>query len=324
MKPDVRGGALACAMAASALATNFPEVEPNNTKAQATYVAGMTGGDTLSGLTTSGLGSGLDYFKIHMAPAPSGPGIYRHRLALTSPISGQVGTIRGLNQNDGVIDGADFTAQSSSPGTLPPFFNQWYGFGGSADLFYRVAGSAETTQPYTATLDTQPVTPVFLGQFHVGMITITTVNQGHVTDTDLWVYDGQFNAIPGYGNDNAPFIPGQTGIVTQSSLTRSFSAGTYYLALSDANLANNLPSPEDDLNRNGVVLDFPGSVLTSSAAQNVNVSFAIGPAGGQLTPFAATKEGPYDVRWFRFEVVPAPGTAGMLGLVGLTAVRRRR
>ena len=67
MKPVVCSCALACAMASGASGTNFPEIEPNNTKAQATFVTGMTGGDTLSGITTSGSGAGFDYFRIHMA-----------------------------------------------------------------------------------------------------------------------------------------------------------------------------------------------------------------------------------------------------------------
>jgi len=324
MKPDVCSCALACAMVSSALATDFQEVEPNNTKVQATFVAGMTGGDTLRGTSMSALGAGLDYFRIRTAALASGPGIYRHRLVLTSPISGHVGTIRGLNQADGVIGSSDFTVQSSTSGTLPPFFNQWYGFGAPAEIYYRVVGTADTTQPYTATLETEAASVGSLGEFNVGPLTITTANLGHLTDTDMWVYDSEFNAIAGFGNDNAPLVPGQSGIVLQSSLTRSFSAGVYYLALSDANFANDRASPEDDENRDGVVLDFPGSAANSGIAAGLNLSFAIGPAGETLMTFAAVKAGPYDINWYRFEVVPSPGAAALLALGGALALRRRR
>ncbi len=321
MKSGVHAGALVCAMASAAVAgTDFPEIEPNNSKAQATFVAGMTGGDTLSGSSMSATGVGLDYFRIHMAPASQG--LYRYRLTITSPISGHVGTIRGLNQVEGVIGGSDFTAQSSAPGTIPPFFDQWYGSGSAHDLYYRVAGTFDTSQPYTVTLESQSVTPVSLGQFGVGMLTLTTVGQGHLTDTDMWVYDENFNAIPGYGNDNAPPIPGQVGVLAGSSLTRYFNPGVYYLALTDTNLANNEASPEDDTNRNGVVLDFPGAALSSSSWVNLDLSFAIGRAGEQLTSFAALKVGSYDVNWYRFEVVPAPGSA-LAGLVGFMVACRR-
>lgn len=323
MNPVVCPYALACAICSSAVArTDFPEIEPNNSKAQATFVAGMTNGDRLTGITTSGSGVGFDYFDLHLAP--SAPGIYRHRLVINSPISGHVGTIRGLNQVEGVIGDSDFTAQSSAPGTLPPFFNQWYGFGTPGQLYYRVAGTADTTQPYTVTLETQQVTPQSLGQFQTGELTITTVGLGHLNDTDLWVYDSNFNPIADFGNDNTPLLPGQTGIVLQSTLTRDFAPGVYYLALSDANFANNLASPEDDENRNGVVLDFGGAALNSGSVLGLNLAFAIGPSDGVLRPFAAVKAGAYDVNWYRFEVVPAPGAAALLGLAGMAGARRRR
>jgi hypothetical protein len=325
MKLDVFIGMGACALASSALASvNFPEIEPNNSKAQATLISGMRAGDAILGVSSSASGSGLDYFRVRTAPSDTGLGIFRHRLVLTSSISGQVGTIRGLNQSEGAIGGSDFTMQSSSGGTQPPFFNQWYGFGTQADLYYRVVGTPETTQPYAATLETVAVTPTSLGTFQQGMLTITTVGQGHFNDTELWVYDQNFNPLPGFGNDNAPLQPGQTGLVTQSSLTRMFTAGVYYLALSDANFANNLASPEDDTNRNGVVLDFAGSAANSSAISGLNLSFAIGTAGEALTPFAAVKQGAYDINWYRFQVVPTPGGACLLALGAVGAVRRRR
>src|SRR5205085_2235725 len=89
-----------------ARATNFPEVEPNDTKAQATPALGMAPGDTLTGTSTSNSGSGLDYFRVRTQAQPAG--IYRYRLLLSSAITGQLASIRGLNQ----------TGNSTAGGTI--------------------------------------------------------------------------------------------------------------------------------------------------------------------------------------------------------------
>src|SRR6185369_17422365 len=104
-----------------------------------------------------------------------------------------------------------------------------------------------------------------------GPITISSVGMGIMTDTEYWVYDGNFNAIPGYGNDDTP----PPGGAVQSTLTRFFGAGTYYLAVTAFNLANEQPSPGDDGFVSGTVLDFPNAILSSAAAAGAAVDFTI-------------------------------------------------
>jgi len=124
--------------------------------------------------------------------------------------------------------------------------------------------------------------------------TITTVGQSAPqTDTDLWVYDASRQPIPTFGNDDEF---GTTSL--GSALTRDYAGGVYYLALSNFNIANNQASPADDDFRTGVVMDFPGVIANSSTTVNLNLASLI---GGIAQP--ATKAGPYDVVFIRFDRV---------------------
>lgn len=328
MKPIV--GLCACAVVASLAGTAaarpiFDEVEPNNSKAAANAFTLMDG-DSLRGTTTgastaAGLSS-LDYFLITNTARPLG--IYRHRLVLTTTgTAGHTGSIRGLTQSDGGVGvggminaGTDATAQSSSASTTPARFNQWYGFGKQEQLYYRVAGTSSTTGQYLATLETEQVVPTNIGIFPAGPLKITTVGQGHSTDTDFWIYDENLNAIDGYGNDDTIGPPSSL----QSTLTRNYAPGVYYIAISNFNIANNKASPGDDNFRSGTVLDFPDIILNSSTTGNLQLDFAI-TAGGDTIPF---KQSAYDIWWGTFTVIPAPGAVVLLGLGGLIASRRRR
>lgn len=346
MKTVVRLSVLAgiAGMASSAMAQVVPEIEPNETKAQATLAGGLLPGATLVGNTTgtsttvAGPAS-ADTFLVRTAPLPLG--IYRWRLALTTTgTAGHSGSIRGLNQvaatqapwNPGQVVGTpgttDTTVQSSSTATTPARMNQWYGFGKGESIYYRVTGTTTTTGDYTATLSMDPITPVVLGSFQPGAITISTIGQGHSTDTDFWVYDGNLNAIRGYGNDDEAIstvsnVPGATGTTLQSALNRDYAPGIYYIAMSNFQLANNQPSPSDDDFRTGSLLDFADAIANSSTTTALNMAFSITDSAGTVV-VPNTKVGAYDVNWFCFEVVPAPSSLALLGLGGLILGRRRR
>lgn len=300
----------------------FVESEPNDTKATANNVFGIAPLGTIRGNTTGSSttvpgDASADNFLVKTVAASLG--IYQYQMVLTTNTAGHVGSIRGLTQTAGVPNaGTDTALQSSSAGTATPRMNQWYGFGKEEQLYYRVTGTASTTADYTATLTRTAVTAVNLGVFNPGAITITTMNQGHSSDTDMWVYDGNLNPIAGFGNDDESLAGGGTGTTTQSLLTRTYAAGTYYLALSNFNLSNNQGSPVDDRYRSGSVADFSNVVLNSSTTTNVNLGFAING-----TQFTATKAGAYDVYWGTFQVVPEPGSMIALG-AGLAALASRR
>lgn len=306
------------------------EIEDNNNKAQAlangafNLVSGQwVQGNTTGSSTAAGAGS-LDMFLIRTGALNAG--IYRHRLVLTTTgTEGHIGSIRGLTQTAGVPNaGTDAAFQTSSTTTLPVRFNQWYGFGKQEQLYYQVTGAAATTADYRATLETVAVTPTNIGLFAPGSITITTRNQRHTTDTDMWVYDSNFNAIPGFGNDDTPAGVGGATSALQSTLTRDYAAGTYYLALTNFAFANNLGSPADDNFRTGTVMDFANIAANSNITSQLNMSFAVTDANG-TTQFEALKVGPYDVNWYKFTVgvVPEPGSLIALG-AGIAALMSRR
>ncbi len=335
----------ACSLicAAGANAQIFFEVEPNDSKATANIINGFGAAFTaIQGNSTSSSGAGLDYFDIRMAPAPLA--IYRHRLVLTTPGTvGHTATIRGLNQVaappdtlpgipwDGVVGtaGSTETAPQTGSSTLVTGQRivQWYGFGKQERFYYRVTGTSSTTADYLATLDTQVVTPTDIGTYQPGLITLNWNGQGHTTDTDMWVFDSNFNAITGYGNDDSSAALNGAPIATtslQSWLARNYAPGVYYLAVTNFNLALSNPSPSDDNFRAGALLDFPDIVLNSSTTTGLNLTFTITDSTGVATQVVNTKAGQFDINWFRFTVVPTPGTAALLGLGGLFLARRRR
>src|SRR4051812_13775194 len=100
--------------------TTFPEVEPNGQKPEATPVAAMVAGDTITGTSTgfstlagnTNLNS-ADTFRVQTAALPLG--IYRHALtATTSGPGAYTGRLIGLMQSNGVVLTTETTFQFSS------------------------------------------------------------------------------------------------------------------------------------------------------------------------------------------------------------------
>lgn len=274
------------------------EQEPNESRTSATAITLLPGeaftGTTSGSTTLPGNQNSIDFFLLS-TPAPAG--VTRYRLAMTT--AGTVGhtvTIRGLNQSNGVIQGADIPVQISVANSTPARFVQWYAFGpGECRLYVSVTGTSQTVEPYLATLSAETVTPVTLagGPLAPGSLRIITDVPGPDVNTDLWVYDGAGSAIPGFGNDDA-------GLAVYSELVREFPAGRYTLAISDSNIANNLPSPPDDGRRSGSVLDFPGVLACGSAtARTIPIRFE---KFGDVRSLSVPKPGPFDVAFVSFLV----------------------
>ncbi|MBK7875091.1 MAG: hypothetical protein IPJ77_04955 [Planctomycetes bacterium] len=297
----------------------FTEVEPNETKATATPVVCLAAGDTITG-SSQGSSTGIpgpasaDTFRVRTCALAPGP--WRHALTLTTAIDAYRGSIRGRSQSgtpgSGGVPGTLDVELQSTPFAAPRM-NAWYGFGAEEELYWRVTGSTTTTAPYVATFTSTSVAPTQLGPFAPGTITITSVNQGHGTDTDLWLFDAQGRALPGYGNDDEWPLG-----TLQSRLVRPFTPGTYFLAVARYNLANAEPAPSDDGFPAGPLADFPGVVVqgVQPTLPSTNASFAVTDALGTV-PVSVTlnTNGQTDeIAWFRFDVgVPpvfAPNCAG--------------
>lgn len=310
----------------------FIESEPNDTRFDANHFV-MDHGQWLEGTSTGSTGSELDYFRVQTVGLT--PSIYRYRLILTSETPGHVGEIRGQGQIAaapgpwpgpvGTGAGNEGFIQRSSTTTNPPRFVQWYGFGYQESIYFRVNGTSSTALPYRATLDRLEITPVDLGSFQPGTIAISTIG-GTSVNTELWVYDVSFNPIPGYGNDDESADGGGTGATTQSLLVRNYGPGVYYLALSRFQMTNGLGSSCDDDFRTGAML-YPengNAVLSSSTTSTTPIGFTFTDSAGTQS-FTSSNFGPYEIQWYRYEVVPEPSSAMalVLGVAGLMRLRRR-
>ncbi len=267
----------------------FGETEPNDDKFSANEAFGLVAGNTLGGSAINE----SDTFKVKTAPAALG--VYRHRLELTSDTPGHVGTIRGLSQTGGSINfGTDVAVMTTSTTTTPPRFMQWYGFGKQEELFIRVTGSSTSTAEYRATYSVDPMSVVEAGTFIPGDITIAP-GTGNTADLDFMVYDHEFNALPGYSNDGG------------NILTRNYAEGTYYIAFSIYNTAHDQPAPPDDTFPSENVMDFPSVVVNNSTALVTNMGIRISDVTAAPVETFASKDGPYDVVFFRMVVAPPTG-----------------
>lgn len=329
--------AMAVGIGSAANAIVWTELEANELKTNATLAGPLVAGDILQGnstgtSTTAGAANSRDTWLLSTAVAPLG--IYRHRLTITtSGTAGHTGRLLSTTQiaatagpwpgGVGTAGTSEGTSQNSSSATSPARFNQWFGFGKGEKLYYRIDGTTSTTADYMVNYSVDQVTPTYIGMYQQGNIAITTLGQGHSSDTDLWVYDSNFNAIPGYGNDDESVFGGGGGTTLQSLLIRNYTPGVYYLALSTFHLVNNMGSPCDDDFRTGAMADFADVLWNTSTSTNVNVSFAMVDSLG-TTQIAATRAGAYDVNFYKFVVVPEPATMAALGLGIVPFLRKRR
>lgn len=290
------------------LPTTYPEVEPNSTKTESTVVHCVHDGDYITGATTGATllpgdasSTSVDTFRVATCTLPLG--LYRHRLIIQSATPGQLGALVGRNQVNGVIGPLDVVVQASATNTIVEQFNEWYGFGKGEEMYYRVSGTPSTTAPYSVVVNTTPLAPVDLtNSFIEGSLVFSTVGQGHKTNTDMWLYSADFQPLSSGGNDNR-----SSPLSMQSFLQRPLSPGTYYLAISASNLANDQASPVDDGDRNQNVVDFPDVVVGGSDAPSVPLNFAISDSFHTYI-FSATTSEPFDVLWYRFVVLPHAAT----------------
>ncbi len=281
---------------------NNPEAEPNDSKSAAFLCVsgggGMLAGDTISGVTTGSASDGTtasaDTFIVKTSSLAGG--IYRHQLVLTSATPGHVLTVRGLSQSAGVVTaGSDATVQTGLVSATGQPANsrmvQWYGFGRQELVYVRVTGTTTTTSPYSIELKTAAIAPTALSSsLPSGSVTISR-GPSNANDVDFWMYDASLRPITNYGNDQP------------NSLTRTYTPGTYYIAIGDSNFANGAAAPSDDTRRDGNVLDAADAAISTTTSSGLDMGVkalgALGSIGG-----GGTKTNPFDVTWYCFTVVP--------------------
>lgn len=263
---------------AGALAQPTPEAEPNDTAAAAN-LAVVTPTRPITGTSTGGSGingsvNSPDWFRVRINATPTL--VQQHRLQLSSPRPGHTGVLGVTRFGEGAVEGQVNAFQFTSVNTTPARFNQFYTFGVTqADVLLRVSGSNATTDPYTVTLTTTPVTfstlsPIMLA----GPITVTTESAGHTTDTELFVFDMTTGALVAQC-DNA--ITSGGGATAQSRVTfQAVAYRRYLIAASTADTASSMANdPLIDAVTAGTLAPSPGLLISASTAATADLSMNV-------------------------------------------------
>jgi len=292
--------------AGAARAQPVAEAEPNDAAASAN-LAVMASGGSVTGTTTGSTGvngnsNSPDWFRLRISATPTL--VQQHRVTLSSSRSGHTGVLGVTRFGEGAVEGQVSAFQFTSVNTTPARFNQFYTFGVStADVLLRVTGTAQTVDPYSATLASTTVTPtVLLPQIVSGTVTMTTENAGHTTDTELFLFDmstGQLLAQ----NDNALVAGG--GSTSLSRIVFTVRAGTGYLVASGPfdTSSNVAADPLIDAVTSGTLASSPGVLISSSTVATADLSLLVqgtwqGTARSERVALA--RPGPYGVAFASF------------------------
>ncbi len=304
----------------------YGEKEPNSLgkySALNNATPGLASGDSIAGVASganfdannnpngSSSNAFVDMWLVKTAAAT--PGIYRHQIAQIRGATTQDWTIRGIGQAAGAPTTGNWNLQQSISGAARMLV--WYGFGKQEEVILETASGSSAT-PYIYVLTDTVVSPtVASGTLAAGPVTIRVINLGGtVIDSDTWLYDSNFNALPndasGPGGADGLTAAGDP-VGTTTSFTRALAPGTYYLAVSPQNLANNLANdPIENITANAAgqkfVHDYPNSLTCS--VMNSSVSYS---ASVQLVDSASTTIDTPSIDW-------TPNWSGHINFVQFT------
>jgi hypothetical protein len=281
--------------------TTFFSIEPNDTKLQATPALGAIAGDRLYvNLFNCGWFTGPDIFRLRTAPLP--PGIYRHRLVPPQLTTERYPSILGRTQFHGTIDpGSTAIVQRAVDTTNPSRFLQWYAFGQAEELYVDLDEGSGCRTFFEVALETAPVavTPIPVQIPEGDVMRVTPTGASSTMDLDFWVFDGDFDALPGSGfRRGSSGTPGTDVIVT---------AGRYYLAVSQGPLVHHQEAWIGDNQHSDDVLDFRGAVTSQRADFGASFELRV----GDLTNFAIVQGSftePWQVVWFQIDVSQGQNT----------------
>ncbi len=254
-----------------------------------------------------------DYFEIHIQPESS-IGIYRYSFITESQDGSPIprADLVGLLQSAG-SKVAGSTATVSSGPRIEVYTN-----GAASTGYFSMSRSSGGIQRYRYRMEctridvlppTSPAGPgvIDAGTFSFGAIAGENIfiqagtGRPSGVNYDWWVYDSNFIALPDFGHDENDAVPDTDGI------GRMLLPGTYYVAVSDTNFANDKVSPADDLFRDGNILDFPNFTANSTFDFNFRLPIRIRDSVGHVFDGDgyAIKRLPFGVVFFRFQVVNA-------------------
>lgn len=287
------------------------DVEPNGSKATAQQVNFTLGGASMliAGTTSS---SDDDFYSVNNVD------FGQNEVTLTlDNTSGPALTIDlvGLQQVNGTITTNDAVLQSKSVAPGGQAVLRWYttwdpgpSFVITGVVYVRVRGTGSSPSTYSSTLSSSVLpAPIVAapgsGFFAPGPITITATNAS--VDTDLWVYNCDFGAIAGRGNDDAFVLNGR------AQISANYVNSRYIIAITNGNLANSEASPASDLQRSVPVADFRGVFVADDPSAASDLSLTINDGSGPVA-VSVTKPGPHGIAFVQFQVGP-PAVGGSAG-----------
>jgi len=293
------------------------DTEPNDARLTPQTVSFTEGFEAVCGTTTGNVaGSGAtspDFYRIQTAQSAPGT-ITRHRVRLVGDSTHGL-TMRGTNSVGGVLDpNSDANLVAAVASTNPPRMLQWYTLGTEANPFIdvRVTGTGSSPNQYQVIYDgpsAVTIDELSGGPLNAGSITITW--QGVTTvDTDMCVLDSNLNPIPNFSNDDTAGAP----VIRQANLTRTFAAGTYYIAVSNFDLMTNQSASTDEGSPNrgfgmasaGVIANGSTNPLPTGTAQDLSF-LVVDSAGNRFVPLSKTSS--FEVKFVKFTVAGG-ATAG--------------
>lgn len=258
----------------------------------------------------------IDFWLPTIAPGPNAPNQYTLGLDVGA-LSHEMG-LHGITQTNGNANlGSNVRLQTisgSSSGSAIKFYNTSTTVNASPTFqaTISVSGVPNTTSPeYESRLVCRPA----ICDTHAGLVfdsisfspmislrmgaALSVLESRTPPNYEFIVHAGDMNPIPGYMHDEPD----------GELITRVFEEGSYCVAVSDRDLANNQTSDiADETFRDGLLLDRPGAILTTSDTAPIeDLSFRVGTPD-RMAVISVRKDEPYDVKFVEFRVV-APGTS---------------
>lgn len=308
--------ALTCGLAVAAKGTEYYEVEPNDTLAQATVVDNLRHGDRLAGFSFQD----QDYFNLRFNDLAMGR-IHMHTLWVDFAGSNNLDIVERHFQGSiavGVPGGFVTGTQlwSDSPNYI--LKHRWFSIGGTSSLTWgmRSRNGSPSFGDYATRYEHSELVVEDLGVFSPGELSFEQRPHQASIEGSLIVYNDRGNRIlAAYGNT----VQGPFSVVSE------FEPGTYFMAMHRGTMLDHSGALTSTriIGANAVLVnEVEGSftrvppISVTSGSRSILIDVRSELANGQ----------PFGIAWRKFTVVPEPGALVGLGfgIVGMYRFRYRR